>query len=408
MPYGPSFYGISWGHFIANMGVCVVKIDFTLIMKEFPESEIQAKFFADKSEKRRENLAKNFADFRPLITRKSVCKKFDEKSSTFSTRDETQFFHREILEGGCPNIEFQRTRTRQKLREGVIRRSRRPQISFWKYILSSEKMPSVLLGLPWPSPEPHLHSSQKRLHTSMSVFGIIRSRPGKPNQIKAQNEKFMNFAHFCEFWCFSLGKQARFTLNFCSGMPLRKVHELTFLWFGLPGPLLKLTSWKITFQVQEFVFFCWGGGGRIHFPNVTYHIFVCDSENYMEKMFGNYFLENLIPVTWNNVLGINFAIISGWSVQREASPAVLKGREFWKCSLWMLQNALHYRVWHLGDPSCTVEGNSRKSSESVPGVFPEIFQNFLRKVLPVPQGPCHTKNTTVILIHYLGGKTIRR
>ena len=26
--------------------------------------------------------------------------------------------------------------------------------------------------------------------------------------------------------------------NFCSGMPLRKVHELTFLWFGLPGPLL--------------------------------------------------------------------------------------------------------------------------------------------------------------------------
>ena len=31
---------------------------------------------------------------------------------------------------------------------------------------------------------------------------------------KGQNEKFMNFAHFCEFWCFSLGKQARFTLNF--------------------------------------------------------------------------------------------------------------------------------------------------------------------------------------------------
>ena len=59
----------------------------------------------------------------------------------------------------------------------------------------------------------------------------FRSRPGKPNQRKGQNEKFMNFAHFCEFWCFSLGKQARFTLNFCSGTPLRKVHELTF--FGL-------------------------------------------------------------------------------------------------------------------------------------------------------------------------------
>ena len=66
----------------------------------------------------------------------------------------------------------------------------------------------------------------------------FRSRPGKPNQREGQNEKFMNFALFCEFWCFSFGKQARFTLNFCSGMPLPKVHELTFLWFGLPGPLL--------------------------------------------------------------------------------------------------------------------------------------------------------------------------
>ena len=34
----------------------------------------------------------------------------------------------------------------------------------------------------------------------------IRSRPGKPNQKRGQNEKFMNFAHFCEFWCFSFGK----------------------------------------------------------------------------------------------------------------------------------------------------------------------------------------------------------
>ena len=37
---------------------------------------------------------------------------------------------------------------------------------------------------------------------------------------------------------FSLRKQERFTLNFCSGMPPGKVHELAFLWFGLPGPLL--------------------------------------------------------------------------------------------------------------------------------------------------------------------------
>ena len=63
----------------------------------------------------------------------------------------------------------------------------------------------------------------------------------------------MNFAHFCEFWCFSFGKQARFTLNFCSGMAPGKVHELAFLWFGLPGRLLKKrpkTSPKMLSLVQ--------------------------------------------------------------------------------------------------------------------------------------------------------------
>ena len=41
----------------------------------------------------------------------------------------------------------------------------------------------------------------------------IMSRPGKPNQKKGQNEKFMNFAYLYEFWCLSLGKQARFTFR---------------------------------------------------------------------------------------------------------------------------------------------------------------------------------------------------
>ena len=94
----------------------------------------------------------------------------------------------------------------------------------------------------------------------MWVFYVLflRSRPGKPNQRKGQNEKLMNFAHFCEFWCFSLGKQAQFTLNFCSGMPLRKVHELTFLWFGLPGPLLIFHSpiRTIGLAPQRFFVFC--------------------------------------------------------------------------------------------------------------------------------------------------------
>ena len=81
-------------------------------------------------------------------------------------------------------------------------------------------------------------------HQCRTKFGYFRSRPGKPNQRKGQNEKFMNFAHFCEFWCVSLGKQARFTLNFCSGMPLWKVHELTDLWLGLPGPPLSISDFR--------------------------------------------------------------------------------------------------------------------------------------------------------------------
>ena len=91
------------------------------------------------------------------------------------------------------------------------------------------------LGVRW------LHNTKNATALESIVFcnRWIRSRPGKPNQRKGQNEKFMIFAHFCEFWCFSLGKQAQFTYRtFCSGMPPRKVHELAFLWFGLPGPLL--------------------------------------------------------------------------------------------------------------------------------------------------------------------------
>ena len=86
-----------------------------------------------------------------------------------------------------------------------------------------------------------------RLRCLSAFPTIFKSRPGKPNQRKGQNEKFMNFAHFCEFWCFSLGKQERFTLNFCSGMPLRKVHELTFLvWFAGATPDIfdEIPSWE--------------------------------------------------------------------------------------------------------------------------------------------------------------------
>ena len=70
-------------------------------------------------------------------------------------------------------------------------------------------------------------------------WGPLGESPRQTKPKKGPKRKVHEFRpFFCEFWCFSLGKQARFTLNFCSGTPLRKVHELTFFWFGLPGPLL--------------------------------------------------------------------------------------------------------------------------------------------------------------------------
>ena len=82
--------------------------------------------------------------------------------------------------------------------------------------------------------------------------------PANQTKERAKTEKFMNFTHFCELWCFSLGKQARFTLNFCSGMPLRKVHELPFFWFGLPGPLLKIGASQMTTIRKNSKFHCHG------------------------------------------------------------------------------------------------------------------------------------------------------
>ena len=64
----------------------------------------------------------------------------------------------------------------------------------------------------------------------------------------------------------------------------------------------------MTFQLHEKY------SSGINFPKITYHVFVCDSENYMETLFGNSFFENGISVTQKNVFGTNFAIISGWSV----------------------------------------------------------------------------------------------
>ena len=57
-------------------------------------------------------------------------------------------------------------------------------------------------------------------------------------------------------------------------------------------------------------------------------------------------------------------------LKKEASPAVLGGREFWKRS----ESLKCLESEGLGHPSRTLEGNSRKRSEGVPGAFPEFFR----------------------------------
>ena len=52
----------------------------------------------------------------------------------------------------------------------------------------------------------------------------------------------------------------------------------------------------------------------MNIPKITYHVFVCDSENYMDKPFWNYFLGKSDFSYMKYAFGINFAIISGWSV----------------------------------------------------------------------------------------------
>ena len=60
-------------------------------------------------------------------------------------------------------------------------------------------------------------------------------------------------------------------------------------------------------------------------------------------------------------------------LKKEASPAALSGREFQKCSGgFKCLLFVFIIIKGLGDPSRTLEGNSRKSSERVSEVFPEF------------------------------------
>ena len=55
--------------------------------------------------------------------------------------------------------------------------------------------------------------------------------------------------------------------------------------------------------------------------------------------------------------------------KKEASKAVLRGREFWKCS-----GSLKCVDWRI--PAVVSRGKTQERSESVSGVFPDIFRIF--------------------------------
>ena len=77
-----------------------------------------------------------------------------------------------------------------------------------------------------------------RLCQKSGSLSKIRSRPGKPNQRKGQNEKFMNFAHFCEFWCFFLRKTStiHIELLFRNAPAKNSWADLSLVWFAGATP----------------------------------------------------------------------------------------------------------------------------------------------------------------------------
>ena len=77
--------------------------------------------------------------------------------------------------------------------------------------------------------------------------------PQQTKPKKGPKRKVHEFRPLLWFLVFFLRKQARFTLNVCSGMPLRKVHELTF------GLVCRCHSWKLLHYIALLF--------RINFPD---------------------------------------------------------------------------------------------------------------------------------------------
>ena len=75
----------------------------------------------------------------------------------------------------------------------------------------------------------------------MMAHFLIRSRPSELNQRKGQNEKFMNFALFCEVWCFSLRNERDSHRTLVQACPREKFMNWPFflVWFAGVTPDLR-------------------------------------------------------------------------------------------------------------------------------------------------------------------------
>ena len=110
----------------------------------------------------------------------------------------------------------------------------------------------------WGTPRQVPKIAQKALRGALSGPGpksTCKWRPGSQNlsllgteknhdnQKKGQNEKFMNFALFCEFWCFFLGKTSTIHMELLFGNAPAKSSwsDLSLVWFA--GATPEKNSW---------------------------------------------------------------------------------------------------------------------------------------------------------------------
>ena len=122
--------------------------------------------------------------------------------------------------------------------------SRQPTLNIWSWDLFYAIV-KVLPLKPWETTFPR-NCARRAWYCKNIEFRFCctsklccldnQESPPQTKPKKGPKRKVHEFRPFLWIPVFFLRKTSTIhTLNFCSRMPLRKVHELTFLWFGLPG-----------------------------------------------------------------------------------------------------------------------------------------------------------------------------